>query len=42
MEVGELEPVRSAWPSGFPRDLPAEARAVQEAWQEQAAPDAGI
>jgi len=37
MQVGELKPLKSAWPKGFPTNLPADARAVREAWQNRSA-----
>ena len=33
MDVGKLEPIDSAWPPGFPPDLPARAKTARETWR---------
>jgi hypothetical protein len=39
MTVGELTPIKSAWPQGFPLNLAVEAKTVQEAWKKRSAPN---
>jgi hypothetical protein len=33
LEVGRLKPIESAWPPGFPPDLPVRAKTARETWR---------
>lgn len=33
MDIGRLKPIESAWPPGFPPDLPARAKTARETWR---------